>query len=249
MISKIFQRLSDFSTYIYSLAICWQQKQIESLSNAYLATFKYDEDCCFEEQTRYVYKSQSLLQICKEMRQVKTACEDQLLMVIQMLKYMGLSEKGACQYLQLLRKLPDNDNSVTYIKNLCEIWHKYKMMNVMNDENIWIDKDGVNMIKNVKTILFNTFHYSLSELLNINEGADAILEMHNKHQLDILKNLELQLLTNAPDVNESTSQLVKSLPNLLNNDLLTKSLPQNDSSYKSERTTNSKESCRTMLSA
>lgn len=195
MIRKIFEWLNNFATYIYSLAIFWQKNQIESLSNAYLSTFKYN-DCCFEEQTRYVYKSESLLQIWTEMKQVENACKDQLFMVVQMLKYMGLSEKGACQYLQLLQKLPDNDNSITYIKNLCEMWHKYKMIDIINNEKIWPDNNNdIIMLKNVKRILFNTFHYSLSELLNINEGADAILEMHNKHQLDVLKNLELQLLT------------------------------------------------------
>lgn len=236
IISDFFERLNNLTRYIYFLAIRWQEQQIESLTNVYFSIFKYgDDDRYFQEETRYVYKTQSLSQIFKEMKQDKNACEDQLLMVVRMLEYMGLSEKGACQYVQLLRKLPDNNSSAVYIRTLCEIWHKYKMMDVLNNENMRIDEDGLIMMTNAKTTLHKTFHYLLIQLLNISEGADEILETHNKHQLDILKSFELQLLMKPHDTNELILPPIKSIKNLEPNNSLIQSLPDSRRSDRYER--------------
>lgn len=177
---------SKITGFILSVADNWYVRQIESFKNV-AKTLDRNSDPL--KLSTIIWRTQSLLELEKEIYHDLNACKEQLLMIHSMFIDMGLNNDTA---LQCLRQLIETNNiPVDYIRLLCSTWHKYKIYSLTQEDLF----DSPVLIHQNKQALHTLFRYLLKPLLGFNEEKEIVLKEHFKHQADISKALEIAILT------------------------------------------------------
>ena len=171
----------------------WNECQIESFSNASIILRR---DSSSEEKllSTMIWNTQKWSELKNEIDKNVFTCNQHILMVLEMFREMGLTEKTARECLRLL--IETKDIPKTYVDKLCKIWGKYRTMNNIQTD---VAKSEL-LISTARDNLYELFHLQLKELLGLSEERDAVLAENYKHQIDVRDTLQMLQLKESSEI-------------------------------------------------